>query len=163
MVMKKNKEETQLILKHWQNAVPDDRLAHLVRDSGRAYSRALQVRLGQHDVPFGHWTFLRILWESDGLTQSELSVQAGVMEPTTFSAMKKMESLGYITRRHSAENKKNLYVYLTPKGRKLKQILVPLAEQVNQVSVKGISSQEVATTRRVLLAILNNLAKEDAS
>ena len=162
MVMKKNKEETQLILKHWQNAVPDDRLAHLVRDSGRAYSRALQVRLGQHDVPFGHWTFLRILWESDGLTQSELSVQAGVMEPTTFSAMKKMESLGYITRRHSAENKKNLYVYLTPKGRKLKQILVPLAEQVNQVSVKGISSQEVATTRRVLLAILNNLAKDDA-
>ncbi len=161
--MKKNKEETQLILKHWQNAVPDDRLAHLVRDSGRAYSRALQVRLGQHDVPFGHWTFLRILWESDGLTQSELSVQAGVMEPTTFSAMKKMESLGYITRRHSAENKKNLYVYLTPKGRKLKQILVPLAEQVNQVSVKGISSQEVATTRRVLLAILNNLAKDDAS
>ena len=161
--MKKNKEETQLILKHWQNAVPDDRLAHLVRDSGRAYSRALQVRLAQHDVPFGHWTFLRILWESDGLTQSELSVQAGVMEPTTFSAMKKMESLGYITRRHSAENKKNLYVYLTPKGRKLKQILVPLAEQVNQVSVKGISSQEVATTRRVLLAILNNLAKDDAS
>ena len=143
--------------------MPDDRLAHLVRDSGRAYSRALQVRLGQHDVPFGHWTFLRILWESDGLTQSELSVQAGVMEPTTFSAMKKMESLGYITRRHSAENKKNLYVYLTPKGRKLKQILVPLAEQVNQVSVKGISSQEVATTRRVLLAILNNLAKDDAS
>ena len=163
MVMKKNKEETQLILKHWQNAVPDDRLAHLVRDSGRAYSRALQVRLAQHDVPFGHWTFLRILWESDGLTQSELSVQAGVMEPTTFSAMKKMESLGYITRRHSAENKKNLYVYLTPKGRKLKQILVPLAEQVNQVSVKGISSQEVATTRRVLLAILNNLANDDAS
>ena len=163
MVMKKNKEETQLILKHWQNAVPDDRLAHLVRDSGRAYSRALQVRLGQHDVPFGHWTFLRILWESDGLTQSELSVQAGVMEPTTFSAMKKMESLGYITRRHSAENKKNLYVYLTPKGRKLKQILVPLAEQVNQVIVKGISSQEVATTRRVLLAILNNLANDDAS
>ncbi len=162
-MMKKNKQETQLILKHWQNAVPDDRLAHLVRDSGRAYSRALQVRLSQHDVPFGHWTFLRILWASDGLTQSELSVQAGVMEPTTFSAMKKMESLGYITRRHSPENKKNLYVYLTAKGRKLKQILVPLAEQVNQISVKGISSQDVATTRRVLLAILNNLANDDVS
>ena len=162
-MMKKNKQETQLILKHWQNAVPDDRLAHLVRDSGRAYSRALQVRLGQHDVPFGHWTFLRILWASDGLTQSELSVRAGVMEPTTFSAMKKMESLGYITRRHSPENKKNLYVYLTAKGRKLKQILVPLAEQVNQISVKGISSQDVATTRRVLLAILNNLANDDVS
>ena len=161
--MKKNKQETQLILKHWQNAVPDDRLAHLVRDSGRAYSRALQTRLSQHDVPFGHWTFLRILWESDGLTQSELSAQAGVMEPTTFSAMKKMESLGYITRRHSPENKKNLYVHLTTKGRKLKQILVPLAEQVNQVSVKGISAQDVVTTRRVLLCILTNLASDGVS
>jgi DNA-binding MarR family transcriptional regulator len=161
--MKKNKQETQLMLKHWQNAVPDDRLAHLVRDAGRAYSRALQGRLSQHEVAFGHWTFLRILWESDGLTQSELSAQAGVMEPTTFSAMKKMESLGYIQRRHSPDNKKNLYVHLTPKGRQLRQLLVPLAEQVNQVSVKGISAPDVATTRRVLLAILSSLAKDDAA
>jgi len=97
------------------------------------------------------------------LTQSELSAQAGVMEPTTFSAMKKMESLGYIQRRHSPDNKKNLYVHLTPKGRQLRQLLVPLAEQVNQVSVKGISAQDVATTRRVLLAILSSLAKDDAA
>ena len=158
--MKKNKQETQLILKHWQNAVPHDRLAHLVRDSGRAYSRALQLRLAHHDVSFGHWTFLRILWESDGLTQSELSVQAGVMEPTTFTAMKKMESLGYITKRQSPENKKNLYIHLTPKGRKLKQLLVPLAEEVNQISVEGVSESDVATTRRVLLAILSNLAND---
>jgi DNA-binding MarR family transcriptional regulator len=85
------------------------------------------------------------------------------MEPTTFSAMKKMESLGYISRHHSPENKKNLYVHLTAKGRKLKQILVPLAEQVNQVSVKGISAQDVATTRRVLLCILTNLASDSVS
>jgi DNA-binding MarR family transcriptional regulator len=161
--MKKNKHEAQVILKHWQNAVPHDRLAHLVRDAGRAYSRALQLRLAQHEVSFGHWTFLRILWESDGLTQSELSLQAGVMEPTTFTAMKKMESLGYITRRHSPENKKNLYVHLTPKGRQLKKRLVPLAEEVNRVSVEGISDDEVAMTRRVLLSILSNLANDYVS
>lgn len=161
--MKKNKHEAQVILKHWQNAVPHDRLAHLVRDAGRAYSRALQLRLAQHEVSFGHWTFLRILWESDGLTQSELSLQAGVMEPTTFTAMKKMESLGYITRRHSPENKKNLYVHLTPKGRQLKKRLVPLAEEVNRVSVVGISDDEVAMTRRVLLSILSNLANDYVS
>jgi len=161
--MKKNKHEAQIILKHWQNAVPHDRLAHLVRDAGRAYSRALQLRLAQHDVSFGHWTFLRILWESDGLTQSELSLQAGVMEPTTFTAMKKMESLGYITRRHSPENKKNLYVHLTPKGRQLKKLLVPLAESVNRVSVEGIREEDVALTRRVLLSILTNLAHDHVS
>jgi DNA-binding MarR family transcriptional regulator len=111
------KKDTQQLLRHWQEAVPDDRLAHLVRDTARAYTRALQARLAQHQVPFGHWAFLRILWHSDGLTQRELSVLAGVMEPTTFSAMKAMEALGYIERRQAPENKKNMYVYLTPQGR----------------------------------------------
>ena len=80
--------DTQSILKHWHESVPDDRLAHLVRDTGRAFNKRLQVRLQKHNVPFGHWTFLRILWSSDGLTQKELSDLAGVMEPTTFSAIK---------------------------------------------------------------------------
>ena len=68
------KKDTQQLRRHWQEAVPNDRLAHLVRDTARAYTRALQARLAQHQVPFGHWAFLRILWHSDGLTQRELSV-----------------------------------------------------------------------------------------
>ncbi len=154
-------DETRNILRHWREAVPNDRLAHLVRDAGRAYTRALQIRLAQHDVPFGHWTFLRILWESDGLTQRELSERAGVMEPTTFAAMKTMESLGYIERRQLPDNKKNMYVHLTPAGRALKKKLIPLAEETNQVSTQGISAADVQTTRRVLLAILQNLAQDE--
>ena len=92
----------QSILRHWREAVPDDRLAHLVKDATRALVRALQMRLAEHSVSFGHWTFLRILWEGDGLTQRELSEEAGVMEPTTFAALKAMERLGYIARRRSA-------------------------------------------------------------
>ena len=78
------KTETHDILRHWREAVPNDRLAHLVRDTERAFRRALQVRLAAHGVPFGHWSFLRILWETDGLTQKELSVRAGVMEVFAF-------------------------------------------------------------------------------
>lgn len=149
------------ISRHWQEAVPNDRLAHLVRDAGRAYTRALQLRLAEYGVPFGHWTFLRILWECDGLTQRELSDRAGVMEPTTFAAMKNMEALGYIERRQLPENKKNMYVHLTPAGRALKKKLVPLAEDANQVSIQGLSASDIQTTRRVLLTILSNLAQDE--
>ncbi|WP_408206803.1 MarR family transcriptional regulator [Paraburkholderia sediminicola] len=72
--------------------------------------RALQMRLTEHTVSFGHWTLLRILWERDGLTQRELSLQAGVMEPTTFAAMKAMETLGYVERRQMPDNK-NVHVF----------------------------------------------------
>jgi DNA-binding MarR family transcriptional regulator len=160
--MKKIKADaTRQLLRHWQEAVPNDRLAHLVRDAGRAYTRALQLRLADHGVPFGHWTFLRILWETDGLTQRQLSDRAGVMEPSTFAAMKNMEALGYIERRQLPDNKKNMYVHLTPLGRALKKKLVPLAEDTNQVSTQGLSASDIQTARRVLLAILSNLAQDE--
>ena len=151
------------VLRHWTEAVPEDRLAHLVKDAWRAYVRALQMRLAEHAVSFGHWTFLRILWERDGVTQRELSDEAGVMEPTTYAAVKAMEQLGYITRRKAAGNKKNLYVYLTPKGKRLKDKLVPLAQEANAVAVAGVADRDVERTRQTLLKIIDNLARDEAA
>jgi DNA-binding MarR family transcriptional regulator len=156
------KQATQEILRHWREAVPDDRLAHLVKDATRALVRALQMRLVEHGVSFGHWTFLRILWEHDGLTQRALSMQAGVMEPTTFSALKAMEQLGYVTRRQVPENRKNIYVFLTAKGRALKEKLVPLAEDVNRIAVAGICAADIARSREILIAVIENLARDEA-
>ena len=148
-------------MSHWREAVPNDRLAHLVKDATRALVRALQMRLAEHAVSFGHWTFLRILWEGDGLTQRELSEQAGVMEPTTFSALKAMERLGYISRRRRGGDRKKIYILLTQKGRRLRDRLVPLAEEVNSIAVRGVRKADIAATRGVLLAIIENLARDE--
>lgn len=155
-------EDTRKILHHWREAVPNDRLAHLVKDATRALVRALQMRLTQHGVSFGHWAFLRILWESDGLTQRELSEQAGVMEPTTYTAVKAMEALGYIERKHLPGNKKNVHIYLTRTGRGLKKKLIPLAEEVNEIGISGLKPVEIAAARKVLLTIIANLAEDES-
>ncbi|HEY6133680.1 MAG TPA: MarR family transcriptional regulator [Rubrivivax sp.] len=151
------------VLRHWHEAVPNDRMAHLVKDATRGFLRALQARLATHEVQFGHWTFLRILWEKDGLTKRELSVEAGVMEPTTFVALRAMESLGYVSLEQRPENRKNVYVFLTPQGKRLKKLLVPLAERVNAVAMQGLSEAEIATTRRALLVMIDNLARDAAA
>jgi MarR family transcriptional regulator, organic hydroperoxide resistance regulator len=153
--------DTQRLLRHWREAVPDDRMAHLVKDATRAWVRALQTRLAARGVSFGHWTFLRILWESDGLTQRELSREAGVMEPTTFTALKAMESRGYLVRRQLAGNRRKVHIFLTPSGRALKRTLVPLAEAVNRIAVRGVASADIAATRRTLVTILVNLARDE--
>lgn len=150
------------ILRHWREAVPDDRLAHLVKDAARAMVRGLQMRLAQHEVSFGHWAFLRILWVTDGLTQKELSDEAGTTTPTTFSAVSAMEKLGYVERHYAPGNRKNTHVYLTPRGRSLKNKLVPLAEEVNEISVKGLKTTEINIARKVLLTIIENMARDEA-
>jgi DNA-binding MarR family transcriptional regulator len=150
------------ILRHWRDAVPHDRLAHLVKDAARAMVRGLQMRLAEHEVSFGHWAFLRILWETDGLTQKELSNEAGTTAPTTFTAVSAMEKLGYVVRKQSPDNKKNTYVHLTPKGKALKKKLVPLAEEVNEISVRGLKESEIKVARKVLLTVIENMAKDEA-
>lgn len=156
-------QSTKDILKYWQSAVPKDRLAHLIKDLTRALVRELQMRLSAHEIPFGYWTFLRILWEEDGLTQRELSARAGVMEPTTFRALKAMEERGYIVRKRAPGNNKNVYLFLTRKGQMLKAKLVPLAEEVNQIAVAGIKLSDLTTTRKTLLKMLRNLALDDGT
>jgi MarR family transcriptional regulator, organic hydroperoxide resistance regulator len=156
----KGAEEKDRVLRHWHEAVPDDRMAHLVKDSTRCFLRALQVRLARHNVQLGHWTFLRILWLRDGLTKRELSIEAGLMEPTTFVALRTMESLGYVTLERRAVNKKNIYVYLTPTGRALEKVLVPLAIEVNSIALAGVAAADIAATRRCLLTTIENLSED---
>ena len=53
-----------------------ERLARLVRNAARAYVRGLQLRLEPHDVNYGHWSVLRVLWAQDGLSQRDLKLSA---------------------------------------------------------------------------------------
>ena len=154
--------ESRTVLQHWREAVPNDRLAHLIKDATRSLVRGLQIRLAEYDVSFGHWAFLRVLWERDGLTQRELSEAAGVMEPTTYTALKAMETLGYVERRHLPGNNKNMHVYLTRSGKALKKKLVPLAEEINAIGTRGLEDDEIQTARKVLLTIITNMAENEA-
>jgi DNA-binding MarR family transcriptional regulator len=133
------------------SAAHEERFAHLVKLAARGLARALQMRLTEHTVSYGHWTFLRILWEEEGITQRELSGRAGVMEPTTFAALKAMAQRGYVTRRRNPQSRKEMQVFLTPQGRALQAKLVPLA----------VGAADVAATRRMLLALINNLVADE--
>jgi len=147
---------------NWRNAVPDDRLAHVIKDTARAMARGLQIRLAEHGVSLGHWPFLRILWEREGLTQRALSELAGLREPTAFIALRAMEKLGYITRRKLPDNARNICVFLTPKGRALQKTLIPLAEDLHEVAIRNIAPRTLTQFRKTLLVIIDNLELDEA-
>jgi DNA-binding MarR family transcriptional regulator len=156
-------EKTAEIAKHWRDVLHDERMTHLIKDAFRCTSSALQRRLRKYSVLYGHWTFLRILWQTDGVTQRQLADRAGVTEPATFSALQAMEKIGYITRQKMPDNKKQIRVFLTPKGTALRAQIVPAAEEINRIALAGISAEDVAATRRTLLALVENLAGDAAS
>ena len=60
----------------------------------------------------------------------------------------------------SPENRKNVYVRLAPRGSALEQTLVALAQEVNRIALQGVAAAEIASTRRCLLAAIDNLARD---
>jgi len=141
----------------------DERLSYLTKEAMRAYGRSMQIRLIDHSVSIGHWLFLRALWSHDGLTQRELSELVGLMESTTFTALKALAKLGYVTRAKKPGNRKKVHVHLTAKGKQLKSVLMPLAIAVNKTAVRGIRPADVEITRRTLVRIIGNLVKDEAA
>ena len=144
----------------WRDALSDERMAHLIKSAFRATSRALQERLAKHSVQYGHWTLLRVLWQTDGITQRQLSEQAGVTEPSTFAALQRMEQLGYVVRGKVPGNQKQNRVFLTAKGAALRALSVSAAEDINAAALAGISSDDIAAARRTLIAMIDNLEPE---
>lgn len=147
-----------------QDEDPDlgqERIARLVRLSARAFNRALTLRLSQHGVTFGQWIFLRILWREEGLPQRELSLRANLTEPTTHTALKKLEAQGLIRRVNVDGNKRRQHAFLTDKGKALREVLEPLAVEVNEAALAGLPPEARDTLRTALLTVIHNLEEDE--
>jgi len=139
----------------------DERIAHIVRHTGRAFQNGLERRLAAHGVNFGFWSYLRVLWNEEGLSQRVLSERVGLTGPTTHSVIRRMESAGLVEMRPVVEGRPRRAVYLSQRGRDLRKTLEPLAEEINRVAIDGLTRQEVDELRRLMLRINDNLAQLD--
>ncbi|RUQ67183.1 MarR family transcriptional regulator [Azospirillum doebereinerae] len=138
-------------------ALSDGVLSFVVRDVNRAFGRALQARIARSSVSMGQWFFLRALWDEDGLTQRELSHRVGMMEPTTVTAVNVMESQGLVQRVRNAHDRRKMNIFLTDKGRALRETMMPSASDIAAIAVDGIAPEEVARAIGVLRRVGANL------
>jgi DNA-binding MarR family transcriptional regulator len=56
---------------------------------------------------------------------------------------------------------RNICVYLTPKGKALQKSLIPLAENLHEVAIQGLSDRDLATVRKALQRIVVNLEEDE--
>lgn len=142
-----------------RSSLEDERFAHITIVLERLFRKTLEAQLEPHGVPYGHWVFLRILWQEEGLSQRELADRAGLTTPTTHTAISKMEALGTVTRIVPEGNTTRPLIYLTDHGRALKEVLEPLAVSINAVASEGVPREDLATTKATMLRMIESLGK----
>ena len=135
----------------------EESVGYQVRVTHRLFQRDLQQKIEPYGVTLGMWYFIRALWHQDGLTQKELSVVVGTMEPTTLSAIKSMIEVGLVERVRNSEDNRKMNVFLTERGKKLKDELLPLAREINESSFTGFSARERQTLLTLLGLVQDNL------
>jgi DNA-binding MarR family transcriptional regulator len=128
-----------------------------IRDLHRLYTAALEPLVSREGVTVGHWYYLRILSEQDGLIQQDLSRRVGIHPNTAVPALVNMEKHDLVRRMRSPEDRRRSRVYLTSKGRRLRDEMQPRVREMVYKSVAGLSQEELDTLFAVLEKMTANL------
>lgn len=119
--------------------------------------KVLRSQLQSHNISTAQWYLLRVLWDEEGLSQRQLSDRVATTEPTTQSALLRMEKQGIIVRKKNAKDRRANTIFLTKKGRNLEPALIPYAVEVNKVATLGMTKTEVKTLEKLLHKVRHNL------
>jgi MarR family transcriptional regulator, organic hydroperoxide resistance regulator len=130
---------------------------YLVRDAHRAFQRLLERRIAAYGVTRGQWYFLRVLWDTDGLSQRELSARVGMMEPTTAVALRSMERARLIRRRRGNDDRRKVRVFLTARAKRLRHALLAAARGITEEAERGLGARDLVCFRRVVTQLTANL------
>jgi DNA-binding MarR family transcriptional regulator len=131
----------------------EDTIGFLVWEARRAYHRVFAARIAAHGVAFGTFPVLRVLWDEDRLTQSEMIKRLRMTGPTIVGIVAQLEADALVHRIQDPNDKRKRTIALTPRGVALRDVIMPISEEVNRRAMKGFSAEE----RRVLKSCLRRL------
>lgn len=129
-------------------------LGYMVNHLARLFARALETRLAVHQVTRGQFPILLILWEEEGVTQSEIARRLDIEQPTVANTLRRMDRDGLVTLAPDPNNRRHVLVGLTERGRALQAPLVAEAQAVNARAAAHLTAGE----HTAFLALLGKIA-----
>jgi DNA-binding MarR family transcriptional regulator len=130
--------------------VIEESLGYLVNRAARVMAQQLADELRPAGIGIGQWAVLLFLWDRDGLSQAELARVVAIEPPTLVRTLDRMERDGLVERRRDPRDARLSRIYLTKRGRMLRDELVPHALAINARQLGGFSTDERLTLLRLL-------------
>ena len=125
----------------------------------KAHRGGVGATLAELGLHVGQEMVLSHLWRQDGLAPSELAERLGVEPPTVTNTLSRMEKAGLLERCRDPGDARCTRVYLTEKGRELREPVQRRWEAVQKRAFAGISAEEEALLRDLLVKIHGNLTR----
>ncbi|MDW3651025.1 MAG: MarR family transcriptional regulator [Bacteroidia bacterium] len=105
------------------------------------------------------WAILNRLNEHQGLTQNEVAKISFKDNANITRIIDRLEAKGLVERRANPKDRRIWKIYITDEGRKVRDLIEPLAIEVLKKATKNIDSKEVKLYNEVAKRIVANLER----
>jgi DNA-binding MarR family transcriptional regulator len=139
------------------HALTDRSLSFLVRQAHRAFVATLADRLLPHGVSVAEWALLRRLWQEEGFTQVDLADRMRVRKASLTSVLASLEHKGLVRRTRRGADRRKYHLFLTTRGRDLKEDLLPIGVAINRKAIAGIDPADAGLVVHLLEEVIANL------
>ena len=113
--------------------------------------------LDRFDVTYTQYITMMALWENESMNVRELGRQLFLDSGTLTPVLKKLESKGYLERKRSREDERNLIVSVTEKGWKLREEALSIPDAMS--SCVNLEPEEAEELYRLLYRVLGANAR----
>jgi len=138
----------------------EETVGFLMSDTTRMMTRVFTKKIAVHGIGMGIFQFLRILWEEDGLTQSELAARARMKGPSAVAAIKELEWRGFVRRIDDRHDRRKVRLFLTAEGCRLYDLVMPDIDTVRKIMLADFSVSEQNQLKQMLRRMRRNLSPE---
>lgn len=111
----------------------------------------------QIEISAEQWSILYQLWKKEGLSQQEIANNTFKDKPSITRLLNNMEKLNLVVRvPHQIDKRTNL-IYLTKKGKDLKECSMQQADKTLKEALANLSEEEISICHEALKKVFNNL------
>jgi DNA-binding MarR family transcriptional regulator len=126
----------------------------------KLYFNYLNIVLSEFGLYEGQHNFMMLLWEHDGLAQSEICQRLQVEPASVSKGIERVENAGFIQRHPDPDDARANRIYLTERGRALEQPVKAALTKVEDQLLANMSTEERLLLRRLLMQMRTNLKQE---
>jgi DNA-binding MarR family transcriptional regulator len=137
----------------------EESLGRVLGVAHTAMFRHLSKLMKERQLPITpeQFSVLSHLWQKDGLQQSELALCTDRNRANVTRILDILEREGIVERRDDANDRRIFRIYLTRKGKSLRDETAACATQTIKDSLKGVTKEDIETCKKVLLKITSNV------
>jgi len=130
-------------------------IGYLVHRTDVKMTNYFTKQLKPYDITPEQWSIISVLNDQNGLTQKELAEAIDRDQTTVVRMIHSMEKKEFVKKVFNDKDKRSHYLFLTEKGERIKNKLIPVVNDAHRFVTTNLDEQELKQLKLILNKLYN--------